>query len=183
MRWLSLLSPSPKCSSKKLTVKTGLKLGGTGGLGNNRSSGCHSNYRIVKNTEKSPGDLRKLGVSQTPVRNHRLKLIWNTRKGVTTTTIIIIILIEKYSHDSFQKGLRFGLVNLHNRMTENVQNIWESHRKPESVIIVQRENPSGDKNPRGILGGDLLSSLILVTVRMSLSYILRKYIGGKNGQN
>ena len=34
---------------------------GTGGLGNKRTSGYHSNYSIVEighNTEKSPGDLR-----------------------------------------------------------------------------------------------------------------------------
>ena len=36
---------------------------GTGRIGNNHSSGDHSNDSIVKigkNTEKSPGDLRKL---------------------------------------------------------------------------------------------------------------------------
>ena len=41
---------------------------GTGGLGN--KSGDNQNYGIVKisqNTEKSPGDLRRLAVTQTPV--------------------------------------------------------------------------------------------------------------------
>ena len=41
---------------------------GTGGLGNKRTSGDHSNYSIIKNgqnTEKSPGDLRKLVVTPT----------------------------------------------------------------------------------------------------------------------
>ena len=58
---------------------------GTGGLGNNRPSGEQSNYSIVEisqNTEKSPGDLRRLAVTQTPVRNHRLKLVWKTLKCV-----------------------------------------------------------------------------------------------------
>ena len=37
---------------------------GTGGLGNKRSSGDHPNYCIIgQNTEKSPGDLRKLAVT------------------------------------------------------------------------------------------------------------------------
>ena len=51
---------------------------GTGGLGNSRTIGDDPNYSIVKigqNTEKSPGDLRILAVSQTPVRNHKLTLM------------------------------------------------------------------------------------------------------------
>ena len=46
---------------------------GTGGLGNKRTSGDHLNDNIVEmsqNTEKSPGDLRKLAVDKTPVENH-----------------------------------------------------------------------------------------------------------------
>ena len=44
----------------------------TGGLGNKRTSGDHPNYSIIKigqNTEKSPGDLRRLAVTQTPMKN------------------------------------------------------------------------------------------------------------------
>ena len=51
---------------------------GTGGLGNNRTSGSHTNYYIIEigqNTEKSPGDLRTLTVTQTPVENHQLTLM------------------------------------------------------------------------------------------------------------
>ena len=53
------------------------------GDGNRRSSGDHSNYNIVKvgqNTEKSPGNLRKLAVTQTPVKKHQLTLVWKTCK-------------------------------------------------------------------------------------------------------
>ena len=41
------------------------------------------NYNIIKNgqnTEKSPGGLKRLAVTQTPVKNHQLKLIWKTLK-------------------------------------------------------------------------------------------------------
>ena len=51
---------------------------GTGGLGNWRTSGDHPNDSIIKNgqnTEKSHGDLRRLAVTQTPVKNHRLMLM------------------------------------------------------------------------------------------------------------
>ena len=46
---------------------------GTGRLRNKRVSGDHLHYSIVEigqNTEKSPGDLRRLAVTQTPVENH-----------------------------------------------------------------------------------------------------------------
>ena len=46
---------------------------GTGGLGGWRTSGDHRNYSIIKNgqnTEKSPGDLRRLAVTQTSVKDH-----------------------------------------------------------------------------------------------------------------
>ena len=58
---------------------------GSVGLGNKRTSGYHPNYSIVEigqNAEKSPGDLSRLAVSQTPVRNHRLMLVGKTRKRV-----------------------------------------------------------------------------------------------------
>ena len=43
-----------------------------------RMSGDHPNCYIIENsqnTEKSPGVLRKLAVTQTPVKKHQLKLI------------------------------------------------------------------------------------------------------------
>ena len=49
-----------------------------GGLGTWRTSGDHPNYSIIENgqnTEKSPGDLRRLAVAQTPVKDHQLMLI------------------------------------------------------------------------------------------------------------
>ena len=62
---------------------------GTRGLGSWRTSGDHPNYNIFENgqsTEMSPRDLRRLAVTQTPVKDHQLKVV---RK-----TIIIIIIIN-----------------------------------------------------------------------------------------
>ena len=70
------------------------------GLGNNRTSGDHPNYCIIEisqNTEKSPGDLRKLVVTQTPVRKHQLILVWKTLKREQMIKIIIKIIIIKYT--------------------------------------------------------------------------------------
>ena len=59
------------------TITKGL-LKGTGCLGSWRTSGDHPNDSTTENgqnTEKSPGDLRRLAVTKTPVKNHRLRLI------------------------------------------------------------------------------------------------------------
>ena len=51
---------------------------GTGGLGGWRTSEDHPNYNNIENgqnTEKSPGDLRRLVVTQVPVKDHQLKLM------------------------------------------------------------------------------------------------------------
>ena len=53
----------------------------TGRLGSWRTSGDHPNYYIIENgqnTEKSPGDLRRLAVTQAPVKNHQLTLMGKT---------------------------------------------------------------------------------------------------------
>ena len=48
------------------------------GLGSWRTSGDHPNNNIIEdgqNTEKSPGDLRRLAVTQTPVKDYQLTLM------------------------------------------------------------------------------------------------------------
>ena len=58
---------------------------GTGRLGNKRTCGDHPNYCIAEidqNTKTSPGDFRRLAVTQTPVENHQLTLVRKTLKGV-----------------------------------------------------------------------------------------------------
>ena len=57
---------------------------GTGLHGNKRRSGELPNCSIIKigqNTEKSPGDCRKLAVTQTPVRICQLTLVRKTHEG------------------------------------------------------------------------------------------------------
>ena len=57
----------------------------TGGLEYKRTNAEQVNdniFEISQNTKKSPGDLRKLAVTQTPVENHQLKLGWKTLKRV-----------------------------------------------------------------------------------------------------
>ena len=56
---------------------------GTGGLGNKRTGWDQPNYYMVENgqnIEKCPGDLRRLAVPQTPVKEHPLTLMWKTLK-------------------------------------------------------------------------------------------------------
>ena len=47
--------------------------------------GDHPNYSIIEigqNSKKSPGDLRRLAVTQIPVENHQLMVVWKTIKWV-----------------------------------------------------------------------------------------------------
>ena len=56
---------------------------GTGRIENWRMTWDHPNYSIIEidqNTEKSPGDLRRLDVTQTPVKDHQLMIVWKTHK-------------------------------------------------------------------------------------------------------
>ena len=54
---------------------------GTGGLWNKRTCGDFTNIiEISPNTEKSPGDLRRLAITQTSVKDHQLTLLGKTLK-------------------------------------------------------------------------------------------------------
>ena len=58
---------------------------GTKRLRNQRTRRSHSDYSIVKikhNTDNSPGDLRRLASTQTPVGNYVRTLAWKTLKRV-----------------------------------------------------------------------------------------------------
>ena len=51
--------------------------------GNQRTCRDHPNHNITKisqNTEKNLGDLKRLAVTQAPVKDHQLILVWKTRK-------------------------------------------------------------------------------------------------------
>ena len=56
-------------------MKVAVILKGTGRFGNKQTSRDHLDYSIIKigqNTEKGPGNLRTLAVTQTSVRYHHL---------------------------------------------------------------------------------------------------------------
>ena len=83
----------------------------TGGLGNNGTGGDWPNYSIVEigqNTEKSPGDLRRHAVTQTPEENHQLTLKWklSTSKIIIIMIIIIIIIIMIIQTATWKKQTR-----------------------------------------------------------------------------
>ena len=56
---------------------------GTRWLGSWWPSGDHPNDSIIENgqnTEKSPGDLGRIAITQTPVKDHQPTLMWTTLK-------------------------------------------------------------------------------------------------------
>ena len=73
-----------RCTNERIGKGTGVL------INKKKTSGNHPNYSITeigKNTEKSSGDSRRLAVTQTPMRYHRLTQVWKTRKGVTIIEI------------------------------------------------------------------------------------------------
>ena len=79
-------------------------------LRNQRTSEDHSNYCIIeisKSSKKSPGDLRRFAVIQTPVNNHQLMLMWKT--------------LRKNFKSLFSAGivLAVGVLNLHISSNKN----------------------------------------------------------------
>ena len=48
----------------------------------NGKEGVCSIIKIGQNTGKSPGDMRKLAITQIPVKNYQLKRVFKTPKGV-----------------------------------------------------------------------------------------------------
>ena len=73
----------------------------TGGVGNKSAREDHQNYNIIENdqnTEKSPGDLRRLTVTPTPMKDHLLTLMWTTLKESTIIIIITRSFLENDSH-------------------------------------------------------------------------------------
>ena len=61
-----------------------------------RDNPNNSFIKIAHDTKKSPGYLRRLAVTQTPVRNHRVRLVWKAQKS-------IIIIIIKIMHIEVKK--------------------------------------------------------------------------------
>ena len=57
---------------------------GCGRITNQRTSRDYPVYSIIKidqNTEKSPGHLRNIAVTQTPMKVYQITLVWETLKG------------------------------------------------------------------------------------------------------
>ena len=76
-------------------------------LGKRRLSGHHPNYCIIENSQytgKSLGDLRKLAVTPTPVKDHQLKLMWQTKiqtgifQGDSQSPLLFIISMVPLNH-------------------------------------------------------------------------------------
>ena len=90
---------------------------GTGGLGNKRTVGDHPNYSLIEidqNTEKSPGDLRRLAVTQTSTNDYQLTLIWKTLKEYNNNNITNSFQKQEKLHawnEEFQRKERCSTVD------------------------------------------------------------------------
>ena len=82
--------------------------------------------KIDKNTEMSPGDLKRLAVSQNPVGNHQLMLVWKTLKGVNNDTIPGYV--EKRL-DELEISWRIETQHYKNRL-EYLYGSWRTEKTP-----------------------------------------------------
>ena len=90
-----------------LSLQSAKVLTRTGGLGNNRMSRSHPNYSIVEigqNTEKSPGDMRRLAVTQSANEKQWTTSNFSQKKEKELETLIHTVRI--YSQDI---GMEFGI--------------------------------------------------------------------------
>ena len=70
---------------------------GAGGFGNKRTSRDHPNYSIIKisqNAEKSPGDLRRLAVTQNPSERPSANADIKLLQGIIMIIIMKIIMAD-----------------------------------------------------------------------------------------
>ena len=105
-----------------------------GRVENRRSSRDHPNNSILEvghNIEKCPGDLRRLTVTQTPVKTHQLTLMWKKSQG-----IIIIIISARILRRVL--GIWEDLLSLKFQWN-NTSECWcEKHTRSEKLIIQNR---------------------------------------------
>ena len=107
---------------------------------NQRTSGDHSDYRMIKisqNTEKSPGDLRRLAVIQTHLEDHQQALLWKS------CIIMIITTTTTTDHLISTRRLNRVLINKKKRTC-----CWEDFAVPANF----RVNKKRKQKDRQILG-------------------------------
>ena len=117
---------------------------GAEGLENKRTSRDHPDCNIIKigqNTETSPGDLRRLAITQTPVKDPQLTLLRKTHKGVNNDDVTY-----------YNQCARNGPQRLA-KETGRVEN-WRTSRECPNYTIV--ENGQNTQKRTGD-GEDLLS--------------------------
>ena len=71
------------------------------GLRNKKSSGDHPIIQL-RSTEKKPGDLRRLAVTQSPVKNHLLTLEGHTLKGVEKCAMLVMKSGKRHMTDGME---------------------------------------------------------------------------------
>ena len=115
-------------------------------LGDKRTNGCLTNNSIVEigpNTVKSPGDLRRPAVIQTPVRSQQLLLVWKTRKGVNNNSN------NNNNGRKFIKGIKTWSIPFVRYSGQFFKRTREEHKqmdiRPRKLIIMHKVlHPSDD---------------------------------------
>ena len=134
----------------------------TGGLRNKRTRGDHPGYSFIKvgqNTEKGPGNLRKLAVTQTSVEDHQLTPVWKKAhyylyhyyyycccfcfsfsRSKTTIIIKCALLIMKMEKAKKRKESSKNPNNWRKGKLQELRNIGSRHYQPSNYERIIKEN-------------------------------------------
>ena len=121
------------------TVTKGLV---SGGLRNERARGDPPNYSIVEigqNTKKSRGDLRRVAVTQTLVKDHQLTLVSQTLKGEGSRGTAELLYIDKH------------ILNESKNRRKNLAMAWIDNKK--LYLRRTRKLPETKLNRRNLIKG------------------------------
>ena len=102
------------------------------GLGNKRTSWDHPKYSIEigQNPKKSPGDLRRLSVTPTPVENHQLTWVWKTRKSIKQETTGWTKCSSKNCARNLNVTIRTNGICTGERDAQTSQGFWDIYESP-----------------------------------------------------
>ena len=123
-------------------------------------------FKIGQNTEKSLGNLMRLAIIQTAVKNHKLTLVWKLSKEY------------KKAYDMVPQSWIINSLKMYKISAEVINFIEKTMKTWRVELTAGRRSLAEAKIQRGIFRGDALSPLLFIIAMMPLNHLLRKCTTG-----